>query len=126
MPENIPIGLDNVADALAIYVPPVSSLKGVNTREKTHPQVGGGGKLEIPRDCYQLKTFLTLTADVMFVSSIPFLFTFSRKIKMITAEYVPSRTAQQQANSLTKIVNTYARGGFVIYLSLMDMEFEKV
>ena len=62
----------------------------------------------------------------MFVSGIPFLVTFSRNIKMITAKYVPSRTAQQLANSLTKIVNTYARGGFVIYLALMDIEFEKV
>ena len=62
----------------------------------------------------------------MSVSGIPFLVTFSRKIKMITAKHVPSRTAQQLANSLTKIDNTYARGGFVIYLALMYMEFEKV
>ena len=62
----------------------------------------------------------------MFVRGIPFLVTFSRKIKMITAKYVPSRTAQQLAHSLTKIVNTYARGGFVIDLALVDMEFEKV
>ena len=62
----------------------------------------------------------------MSVSGIPFLVTFSRKIKIITAKHVPSRTAQQLANSLTKIVNTYARGGFVIYLALMYMEFEKV
>ena len=107
-------------------VPPVSRLKGTKTREKTHPQVGEGGKLGIPQDFYLLNKFLTLTADIMFVSSIPFLVTFSRKIKMITSEYVLSRTAQKLANSLTKIVNTYARGGFVIYLALMDMEFEKV
>ena len=62
----------------------------------------------------------------MFVSGIPFLVTFSRKIKIITAKYVPSRTAQKLANSLTKIVNTYTREGFVIDLALMDMEFEKV
>ena len=42
---------------------------------------------------------------------------------MITAKYVPSRTTQQLDNYLTKIVNTYARGGFVIDLALMDMEF---
>ena len=62
----------------------------------------------------------------MSVSGIPFLVTFSRKIKIITAKYLPSRTTQQLANSLTNIVNKYARGGFVIDLSLMDMEFEKV
>ena len=62
----------------------------------------------------------------MFVSGIPFLVTFSRNIRIITAKYIPSPTAQQLANSLTNIVNTYARGGFVIDLALMDMEFEKV
>ena len=62
----------------------------------------------------------------MFVRGIPFLVTFSRKIKMITAKYVPSRTAHQLANSLTNIVNTYTRRGFVIDLALMDMDFEKV
>ena len=117
------IGLDNVADALAIYGPPVSRLKGANTREKTHPRVWEGGKLEIPRDFYQLNKFVTLTADVMFVRGIPFLVTFSRKIKMITVEYVPSRTAQKLANCLTNIVNTYVRRGFVVDLALMDMEF---
>ena len=49
IPKNIPIGLNNVADALAIYGPPVSMLKGAKTREKTHPRVGEGGKIEIPR-----------------------------------------------------------------------------
>ena len=52
IPENIPIGLDNVADALAIYCTPVSRLKGAKTREKTHPRVEEGGKLEIPRYFY--------------------------------------------------------------------------
>ena len=45
IPKNMPIGLDNVADALAIYGTPVSRLKGTKTREKTQPWVGEGGKL---------------------------------------------------------------------------------
>ena len=114
IPENMPIGINNVADALSIYGLPVSRLEGAKTREKIHLLCGEGGKLEIPRDFYRLNKFVTLTADVMFVSGIPFLVTFSRKIRIIAAKYVPSRTAQQLDNSLTKIVNTYARGGFVI------------
>ena len=126
IPEHITIGLDNVADDFAIYGPPVSRLKGAKTREKTHLQVGEGGKLKITQVFYRLNKFVTLTADVIFVSNILFLVTFSRKIKTITAEYVPSRTSQQLDKYLTKIVNTYAYGGFVIYIYLMDMEFEKV
>ena len=79
IPKNMPIGIDNVADALAIYGPPVSRLKGEKNRDKTQPQVGEGGKLEIPRYFYRLKHFVTLAADVMFVIGIPFLVTFSRK-----------------------------------------------
>ena len=126
IPKKMPIGLEIVADALAIYGHPVSRLKEVKTREKTHLRVGEGGKIETPRDFYRLKKFVTLMADAMFVSGIPFLVTFSRNIKMITAEYVPICTAQQLANYLTNIVNTYARKGFVIDLALMDIEFEKV
>ena len=76
IPKNTPIVLNNVADALAIYGPHVFRLKGAKTREKTHPRVGGGGKLEIPQYFYRLNKFVTLTADVMFVSDIPFLVTF--------------------------------------------------
>ena len=90
IPKNMPIGLNNIADALAIYGPPIYRLKGAKTREKTHPRVGEGGKPEITQDFYRLNKFVTLTADVMFVSGIPFLVTFSRRIKMITAKYVHS------------------------------------
>ena len=76
IPKNMPIGLDNVDDDLAIYSPPVSRVKGTKTREKTHPWVGEGRKLEPPRDFNQLNKFVTLTTDVMFVSGIPFPVTF--------------------------------------------------
>ena len=121
IPENMPIGLDNVAGALVIYCPPVSRLEGAKTREKIHPRVGEERKLTITRDFYRLKKFVTLTADVLFVSGIPFLFTFSIKIRMLTVEYVPSCTAKKLANYLSKIVITYARGGFIIDLALMEM-----
>ena len=62
----------------------------------------------------------------MFVNGIPFLVTLLRKIKMLTAEYLPSCTAKQLSSSLTKIVKVYARGGFIVRLVLMDMEFEKI
>ena len=42
IPKNMPIGTDNVADALAIYGPPGSRLKGKNTREKPNHGLGRG------------------------------------------------------------------------------------
>ena len=85
-----------------------------------------GGRCEIPRDFYRLNKFVTLTADVIFVCGIPFLVTYSRSIKFTTTEYIPTRTAGQLAKSLMKVVYGYARGGFVVNLMLMDMEFEKL
>ena len=41
-------------------------------------------------------------------------------------EHIPSHTAKQLGNSLTKIVNFYSRGGFVVNVVLMDQEFEKI
>ena len=62
------MGLDNVADALAIYGPLISRFKVERTREKTHPRVGDKGKLGIPQNFYGLNKFVNLTVDVMFVS----------------------------------------------------------
>ena len=62
----------------------------------------------------------------MFVNGIPFLVTFLRRIKMITYEHVTSRTADRLANSIKNVVLMYARGGFIVDLKLMDMEFKKV
>ena len=62
----------------------------------------------------------------MFVNGLPFLVTRSRDIRLNTIEFIPSRTARQLSSSLTKIVKIYARGGFIVRLVMMDMEFEKI
>ena len=82
--------------------------------------------MKTPGDFYRLHKFVNLESDVMFVNSIHFLVNFSRSIRLITVEHVPTRTRAQLAKSLMKIVKLYARGGFVIHLVLMDMEFETI
>ena len=69
---------------------------------------------------------MTLTADVVFVNGVPFLVTLSRRIRLRTAEYVPSRTGPILAHSLKKVLNVYTRGGFMVNVILMDQEFDKV
>ena len=81
--------------------------------------------MKIPREFYCLHKCVTLAEDFMFVNSIPFLVTFSKKITLITVDNVPNRTAVQLDKSLMKTVKLYSRGGFVIRLVLMDMEFQK-
>ncbi len=62
----------------------------------------------------------------MFVNGIAFLTTLSQKLQLSTVEQLPSRTAMQLSNSLTKIVRLYARTGFIIRVIMMDQEFNKV
>ncbi len=69
---------------------------------------------------------VTLVADVMFVSGVPFLVSASRNINLITIEHTPHCTAAKLGYLLECIVRTYARAGFTIQTILMDNEFEKV
>ena len=62
----------------------------------------------------------------MFVSGIPPLVTFSRKIKFPTAEFIPKRTARLLAKSLKKVMLLYERGGYIVKLALMDKDFNAV
>ncbi|KAL7526687.1 hypothetical protein ACHAXR_001602, partial [Thalassiosira sp. AJA248-18] len=63
----------------------------------------------------------------MFVNGVTFLITLSRRIRLFTAEHVPSRTAKQLGSSLIKVVKgLYARNGYTVNTILMDLEFEKV
>ena len=57
-------------------------------------------RVGIPRDFYKLYKMVTITDDVMFVSGVPFLVTFSRKIKFRTAEFIPKQTARLISKSL--------------------------
>ena len=77
-------------------------------------------RISIPQDFHWLHKFFTITADVMFISGIPFLVTFSRNIKFGTAEFVPNHSARMLAKSLRKVLMVYAIGGFVVNLALMD------
>ena len=47
----------------------------------------------------------------MFVNNIPFLITMSRKIKFITVEHIPTRTAKQLSKGLKRVMRLYSRAG---------------
>ncbi|KAL7505827.1 hypothetical protein ACHAXN_003260, partial [Cyclotella atomus] len=60
----------------------------------------------------------------MFANGLPFFVTLSRDIKLRTIEYLPSRTKKQLHASLQSVARLYRRGGFLIKMCLMDMEFK--
>ena len=55
-----------------------------------------------------------------------FLTTLSRDIRLFTCGDVPYCMAKQLSRLVRKIVQLYARGGFIIRVILMDMESEKI
>ena len=122
--ENCPVTATDGSNACVIFGP---DLPGVKCKmvQRSHHRVDTE-HLEIPCNYYTLQMFITLTADVMFVNGIPFLTTLSRKIRLVTAEYLPTWTAKQLGSLLTKVVNLYAQGGFAVCTILMDQEFDKV
>ncbi len=67
-----------------------------------------------------------MTADVMFVNGVPFLVSLARGLNLLTAEFLPVRTAKSLASRIKKIKHLYGRGGFTVGTILMDNEFENV
>ena len=107
--KNCPITVNDLANASSILGPHNRDmLKGAATRRKPNSRVGVEDRVKIPRDWYKLNKFVTLMADVMFVCGLPMFVTLSRKIKLVTAEYMPNIKSGQLANSLRKIVKLYA------------------
>ncbi|KAL7480336.1 hypothetical protein ACHAW6_006029, partial [Cyclotella cf. meneghiniana] len=60
----------------------------------------------------------------MFVCGLPFLISMSRRIRFVTLQYLPNRTAKELRGGLMDIVKLYKRAGFVIRDCIMDNEFE--
>jgi hypothetical protein len=63
---------------------------------------------------------------VFFGDGTAFLITISRRIKFVTAEHVPVRTAKSLAKHLDQVVHMYAQAGFITRTILMDEEFKKI
>ena len=91
--KNIPIRTSDIGNAKTLFGTSVSGLKG---------RTGGFpvDKVSIPAEFYRSNKFVTIAADVMFVSGVPFFVTYSGKIKFLTVECLPRHTAKQLANAL--------------------------
>jgi hypothetical protein len=122
--KNCPVKRSDIANATAIFDPNRNLLRGKTVRQRLERVEVDF--IQILCDYYVLHKFVTLTADLMFVSGIPFLVTLSRGIRLYTAEYMPTRTVDQLGSSLKKVLSLYQRGGFIVRVILMDMEFESL
>jgi len=124
MIDDCPIDQNDLKNAHTIFGPDLAGVRGRTVRRK--PERVEVRVVAIPRDFLKLHRFLTLTADVMFVNGLPFLLTRSRGVQLITVEYLPRHTAKTIGHKLTRVLQFYSRGGYIIQTALMDREFEAV
>eukprot|EP00804_Cyclotella_cryptica_P009344 CCRYP_009005-RD/>CCRYP_009005-RD protein AED:0.36 eAED:0.36 QI:20/0.12/0.11/1/0/0/9/0/1019 len=90
--------------------PSDSAMKHMTVRQR--PTVVRPEYVDIPAALFERIRNVTLAADVMFVNGLPFFVTLSRDIKLITIEFLPSRTIPMLCATLKKTLAIYKRGGF--------------
>jgi hypothetical protein len=74
----------------------------------------------------QANKVITLAANVFFMDGTVFLLKVARRIKFVTTEHVPARTATSLSKHLKRVLEVYGRAGFVVRTILMDREFETI
>ena len=114
----------DVSNAYALFSQNLAGLRGKAVRQK--PENVEMDYVHIPWSLVETNKYVTLTADVMFVNSLPFVVKFGQGIGLLTAEFTPTWTAKQLACNLSKIVSLHSLAGFVVQIIIMDMEFNKV
>ncbi len=90
--NNFPFSSPDVSNARAIFGADLASVRGKTARKKPAPVVGD--YVAVPRTLVQANKVIMLVADVFFVDGTPFLLTVGRRLKFVTAEHVPVRTAK--------------------------------
>ena len=114
----------DIDNANKIFGPSLPIVQGKSTRtkpNKVEPQY-----IPLPQQVVDRYQYLTLVADVMFVNGLPFFVTLSRKVRFVTAQFFPRRTAAELSNVVKETIDLYRRAGFVCQTALMDGEFEKL
>ena len=101
--KNYPITVNGIANATSLIgLYNHNRVKGTAMRRKPYKRVGVEGGVNIPKDWYMLNKFVTLTADVMFVTGLTFFVTLLRKIRLVTADFLPHHKAGWLAKFLRK------------------------
>jgi hypothetical protein len=71
-----------------------------------------GDYVAVPRSLVDANKAITLAADVFFVDGTAFLLTVAQRIKFVTAEHLPVRTALRLSKHMKRVLNVYGRAGY--------------
>jgi hypothetical protein len=122
--KNCPVTTTDITNARKIFGPDLASKQGKTVRRTTGPVVAD--YVAVPHSLVEQNGIVTMAADVFFVDGTAFSVTLSRRIKFITMEHVPVRTATSLSKHITRVLQVYEHAGFRVKTILMDGEFEKV
>ena len=114
----------DVTNAYKLFGKDLAAVRGNTTRRNPAPVVES--HVTIPKNFVLNNKAITLAADVFFVDGIAFLMSVSRRIKFVTAEHTPVRTAKALTKHIKRILQVYYRAGFTVRYVMMDGKFEKV
>jgi hypothetical protein len=95
---SCPVSMQDVSYANSIIGSNLANLRSETT--KTNPEHVHTEYVQIP---WQLRKFVMLVADLMFVNGLPFLATLLRGMSLATFEFLPSQTAKQLATTLEQV-----------------------
>ena len=108
--RDCPVTVTDISNAHAIFGPSKPCRQGKWVRPK--PDRVEPDYVSIPAEIVEINKQLVLVADVMFVNGLPFFLTMSRKIRFLTVQYVPHRTAAELANVIKQVIKLYRCSGF--------------
>jgi hypothetical protein len=107
--SNYPVTHTNITNARIIFGPDHPSVRGKTVRRAPAPVVTD--YVAVPCSVVERNRVVTLAADVFFVDGTAFLITMSRRIKFVTTEHIPVRTAKSLVKHLDQVVHVMPKLG---------------
>ena len=77
----------------------------------------------VPKELVSRHKIISIAADVFFVDGIAFLITVAIKLKFVTVEHNPVRTAKSLVKHIKRVLQVYDISGFTVRYIMMDREF---
>ena len=85
--QKCPVTVADITNGTTIFGPNRPRIRG-GTKRDTNVKRVKEQMVSILREFYKMHKRVTITADVMFVSGVPFLVTLSKKIKCTTTQFL--------------------------------------
>ena len=68
----------------------------------------------VPKELISRQIFISMAADVFFVNGMAFLLMVAIKLRFVTVEHIPVRTAKSLVKHIKHVLQVYDRAGFTI------------